>query len=81
MWESSCSRRRKAFSFGHPCIDYLIEKTLLMRDAVMTIMMMLRRRRRSSRRRVTTAAALEAAEGRGRIVTGLRSRRCSRCRF
>ncbi len=22
------------FSFGHPCIDYVIEKTLLMRDAV-----------------------------------------------
>jgi hypothetical protein len=28
------SQARKAFSFGHPCIDYVIEKTLLMRDAV-----------------------------------------------
>jgi hypothetical protein len=63
------SQARKAFSFGHPCVDYVIEKTLLMRDAVMMIMMMMRRRRRSPRRRVTTAAPLEAAEGRGRIVT------------
>jgi hypothetical protein len=64
------SQARKAFSFGHPCVDYVIEKTLLMRDAVMMIMMMRRRRRRRSpRRRVTTAAPLEAAEGRGRIVT------------
>jgi hypothetical protein len=62
------SQARKAFSFGHPCIDYVIEKTLLMRDAVMMIMMMMMRRR-SPRSRVTTAAALEAAAGRGRIVT------------
>jgi len=64
------SQARKAFSFGHPCIDYVIEKTLLMRDAVMmTIMMMMMMRRRRPRRRVTTAAALEAAESRGRILT------------
>ncbi len=63
------SQARKAFSFGHPCIDYVIEKTLLMRDAVMMMIMMIMMRRRSPRRRVTTAAPLEAAEGRGRIVT------------
>ncbi|KAH8953868.1 hypothetical protein BDL97_08G049800 [Sphagnum fallax] len=26
------SEARKAFSFGHPCVDYVIEKTLLMRE-------------------------------------------------
>jgi hypothetical protein len=60
------SQARRVFSFGHPCIDYVIEKTLLMRDAVMMMMMM---RWRSPIRRVTTAAALEATEGIGRIVT------------